>query len=176
MAPEQKNVVLAVIHTIIKFIKNDTVYVPIHATIIVCEGTEKSYNINTILTTIRNMTGSNAISFIGAPSGAATFNVQRSRLHHLLGIGVSKPDDNITQKVQDKLQSQLKNVLCLIIDKRSMMSSKVLGAAERNIQKQSIMTKIVKRSGEVYQQYSFLVTTTNYGRLLRKEQSKVILK
>jgi hypothetical protein len=34
-----------------------------------------------------------------------------------------------------KIQSQLKYVLCLIIDKRSMLSSKVLGAAERNIQK-----------------------------------------
>jgi hypothetical protein len=41
----------------------------------------------------------------------------------------------MTQKVQDKLQSQLQNVLCLIIDKRSMLNSKVLGAAERNIQK-----------------------------------------
>jgi hypothetical protein len=45
---------------------------------------------------------------IGAPSGAAAFNVQGSTLHHLLGIGVSRQEDNITQKVQDKLQSQLK--------------------------------------------------------------------
>jgi hypothetical protein len=80
------------------------------------------------------MTRSNATSLIGAPSGAAVFNVQGSTLHHLLCIGVSRPEDNITQKVQDKLQNQLKNVLCLIIDKR-MLSSKVLGAAERNIQK-----------------------------------------
>jgi hypothetical protein len=56
-------------------------------------------------------------------------------LYHLLGIGVSRPEDNITQKVQDKLQSQLKYVLCLIIDKRSMLSSMVSGAAEKNIQK-----------------------------------------
>jgi hypothetical protein len=45
------------------------------------------------------MTGSNATSLIGAPSGAAAFNVQGSALYHLLGIGVSRPDDNITQKV-----------------------------------------------------------------------------
>jgi hypothetical protein len=70
---------------------------------------------------------------VGAPSGTAAFNVQGSTLHHLLGIGVTRPEDNITQKVQEKLQSQLKNVLCLIIDKRSMLSSIVLGAAERNI-------------------------------------------
>jgi hypothetical protein len=56
------------------------------------------------------MTGSNATSLIGAPLGAAALNVQGSMLHHLLDIGVSRPDDNITQKVQDKLQSQLKNM------------------------------------------------------------------
>jgi hypothetical protein len=77
----------------------------------------------------------NAILLVGALSGAAAFNVQGSTLHHLLGIGVSRQEDNITQKVQDKLQSQLQNVLCLIIDKRSMLNSKVLGAAVRNIQK-----------------------------------------
>jgi hypothetical protein len=80
---------------------------------------------NTLLTIRRNMTGSNAISLIGAPSGTAAFNVQGSTLYHLVGIGNSRPEDNITQKVQDKLQSQLKNVLFLIIDKRSMLSSKV---------------------------------------------------
>lgn len=53
---------------------------------------------------------------VGAPSGTAAFNVQGSTLHHLLGIGVTRPEDNITQKVQEKLQSQLKNDLCLIID------------------------------------------------------------
>ncbi len=74
-------------------------------------------------------------AFIGAPSDAAAFNVQGSMLHHLLGIGVSRPEDNITQKIQDKLQNQLIKLLCSIIDKRSMLSSKVLGAAERNIQK-----------------------------------------
>jgi hypothetical protein len=37
--------------------------------------------------------------------------------------------------------------------------------------KQCIMAKIVKKSGEEYQQFSFLATTTNYGRLSRKEQS-----
>jgi hypothetical protein len=106
----------------------------------------------------------------------AAFNVHGSTLHHLLGIGVSRPEDNITQNVQDILQSQLKNVLCLIIDKRSMLSSKVLVAAVRNIQKTMYNGQNSQTSWEVYQQYSFLATTTNYGRLLRKEQSKVILK
>ncbi len=135
LAPEQKNVVLAVIDTIVKFLRNDKNYVPFRGTIMGCGGTGKSYIINTILTMIANMTKSNAPILIGAPSGSAAFNVQGSTLHHLLGIGVARPEDNITQKVQEKLQSQLKNVLCLFIDERSMLSSKVLSAAERNIRK-----------------------------------------
>ncbi len=71
---------------------------------------------------------------VGAPSGAAAYNIQGSTLHHLLGIRVSWPEDNITQKVRDKLLDQQKNPLCLFIDERSMLSSKVLGAAEINIQ------------------------------------------
>jgi hypothetical protein len=133
MAPEQKKVVLAVIHTIVKFLKNDKSYVPFWATIMGCGGTGKSYIINTILTVMRNMTRSNGTVLIGAPSGAAAFNVQGLTLHHLLGIGVARPEDNITQKAHKKLQRQLKHVLCLIIDERSMLSLKVLGVAERNI-------------------------------------------
>ena len=135
MAPEQKIVVLAVIDSIVKFLRNDKNYVPIRATVMGCGGTGKSYIINTILTIIRQITRSNATLMVGAPSGTAAFNVQGSTLHHLLGINVTRPEDNIAQKVQEKLQSQLRNVLCLIIDERSMLSSKVLGAAERNIRK-----------------------------------------
>ncbi len=79
------------------------------------------------------MTKRNTTILVGAPSGAAAYYLQGSTLHHLLGIGVSRPEDNITQKVRDKLLDGLKNPLCLFIDKRSMLSSKVLGAAERNI-------------------------------------------
>jgi hypothetical protein len=89
--------------------------------------------INTILTIVKKMTKRNTTILVEAPSGAAAYNVHGSTLHHLLGIQVSRPEDNITQKVRDKLQDRLKNPLCLFIDKRSMLSSKVLGAAERNI-------------------------------------------
>jgi hypothetical protein len=126
--------VLAVIDTIIKFLWNEESYIPYRATAVGCGGTGKSYIINTILTIVRKMTKRNTTILVGAPSGAAAYNVQGSNLHHLLGIGVSWPEDNIAQKVRDKLLDQLKNPLCLFIDKRSMLSSKVLGAAERNIQ------------------------------------------
>jgi hypothetical protein len=126
-------VVLAAIDTIIKFLRNEESYIPFQATFVGCGGTGKSYINNTILTIVRKSTKRYTTILVGAPSGAAAYNVQGSTLHHLLGIQVSWPEDNITQKVKDKLLDQLKNPLCLFIDKRSMLSSKVLGAAERNI-------------------------------------------
>ena len=81
----------------------------------------------------KKLTRSNTTLLIGAPSGSAAFNVQGSTLHHLLGISVARPEDKMSQKIQEKLQKQFKSVLCLIIDERSMLSSKVLAAAERNV-------------------------------------------
>ena len=81
------------------------------------------------------MTRSNTTVMIGAPSGSAAFKVQGSTLHHLLGISVARPEEKISKKIQEKLQKQLESVLCLIIDERSMLSSKVLAAAERNVRK-----------------------------------------
>ncbi len=75
MAPEQKDVVLAAVNSIVRFLQNDTNYTPFCATIMGCGGTGKSYIINTILTIIRKMTRSNATVLIGAPSGSAAFNV-----------------------------------------------------------------------------------------------------
>ncbi len=76
MEIEQKNVVLAAIMTIVRFLRNDKHYTPLCATIMGCGGTGKSYIINTILTIVRKMTKSNATLMVGAPSGSAAFNVQ----------------------------------------------------------------------------------------------------
>ncbi len=91
------------IDTIIKFLRNKESYIPFHATVVGCGGTGKSYIINIVLTIVRKLTKRNTTILVGAPSGAAAYNVQGLTLHHLLGIGVSRPEDNITQKVRDKL-------------------------------------------------------------------------
>ena len=96
------------IYTIIKFLRNEESYIPFRATVVGCGGTGKSYIINTILTIVRKMTKRNTTILVGAPSGAAAYNVQGSTLHHLLGIQVSWPEDNITQKVEDKLLDRQK--------------------------------------------------------------------
>jgi hypothetical protein len=125
--------VIAAIDTIVKFLKNNKKYKPLQATVMGCGGTGKSFIINTIIYTVRNMTQMNDTVKVGAPSGAAAYNVQGSTLHHLLGISVSRPEEIITGTALENLQERLKHLLCLIIDEQSMISSKVLAAAERNV-------------------------------------------
>jgi hypothetical protein len=124
-------VVLAVIDIIIKFLWNNMTDVPFWAAIVGCSGTGKSYINNTILIMVRNMRKTNTTILVGAPSGAAAFNVQESTLHHLLGIGISRPEDNISQKVRDKLQIQVQNLLCLITDKQKHVELKGLSCCRK---------------------------------------------
>jgi hypothetical protein len=91
-----------VIDTIIKFLWNEESYIPFRATVVGCGGSGKSYIINTILTIVRKMTKRNMTILVGAPSGAAAYNAQGSTLHQLLGIGFSRPKDNITKRLETK--------------------------------------------------------------------------
>ncbi len=79
------------------------------------------------------MTQMNDTVNVGAPSGAAAYNIQGSTLHRLLGISVSRPEEKITGTALENLQECLKHLLYLIIDEWSMLSSKVLAAAKRNV-------------------------------------------
>jgi hypothetical protein len=87
--------VIASIDTIVKFLKNNKKYKPLQTTVMGCGGTGKSFIINTIISIVRNMTQMNDTVKVGAPSGAAAYNVQGSTLHSLLGISVSRPEENL---------------------------------------------------------------------------------
>jgi hypothetical protein len=126
--------VIASIDTIVKFLKNEKKYKPLRATVMGYGGTGKSFIISTIISIVRNMTHMNNIVKVGASSGAAAYNIQGSTLHRLLVTNVSRPQDKLTGAALEKMQERLKHLLCLIIDEQSMLSSKVLAAAERNIQ------------------------------------------
>lgn len=131
-APEQERIVNRVVDTIIKFLSNDPSYKPMRATIMGSGGTGKSHIINTIIGRVRAMTSSNNTVQVSAPSGAAAYNVQGTTLHRLLSIGVKRPDKDLSGANKERLMKQLERLLVLIIDERSMISSTVLAAAERN--------------------------------------------
>ncbi len=86
---------IAAIDTIVKFLKNNKKYKPLQATVMGCGGTGKSFIINTIISIVRNKTQMNDTVKVGAPSGAAAYNVQGSTLHRLLGISVSRPEEKL---------------------------------------------------------------------------------
>ena len=131
-SPKQSQIVYKAVETIIKFLNNDPTYRPMRATIMGGGGTGKSFIINTIITMIRKLTACNDTVQVAAPSGAAAFNVQGSTIHRLLNVNVNSPEKPLPEKSKDRLKKQLQRLLCLIIDERSMISSKVLAAAERN--------------------------------------------
>ena len=132
LSDEQKSIVYDAVDTVMKFLANDPNYKPMRATIMGSGGTGKSFIINTIISMVRTLTCSNDTVQIAAPSGAAAFNVQGSTIHNLLGVRVSHPEKGLTQQTKARLLEQLERLLVLIIDERSMISSKVLAAAERN--------------------------------------------
>jgi len=132
LSDEQKSIVHDAVDTVMKFLTNDPNYKPMRATIMGSGGTGKSFIINTIISMVRTLTCSNDTVQIAAPSGAAAFNVQGSTIHNLLGVRVSHPEKGLTEQTKARLLEQLERLLVLIIDERSMISSKVLAAAERN--------------------------------------------
>ena len=115
LSKQQQAFVIASIDTIVKFLKNDKKYKPLQATVMGCGQTGKSFIINTIIS-VRNMTQMNDTVKVGAPSGAAAYNVQGSTLHRLLRINVSRPEEKVTGTVLENLQECLKHLLCIIID------------------------------------------------------------
>jgi hypothetical protein len=73
------------------------------------------------------------INSSGSTNRFCTFKVQGSTLHRLLGINVSHPDESMSETTKEHLKSRLSNLLCLMIDEQSMLSSIILAVTERNI-------------------------------------------
>jgi hypothetical protein len=98
-----------------------------------CGGTGKSFIINTIISTVQKMMQQNDTIQVGAPTDAAAFNVQGSTLHRLLGINVSHPEESLHETTKEQLKSRLTNLLCLMIDEQSVLSSIILAITEKNV-------------------------------------------
>jgi hypothetical protein len=98
-----------------------------------CGGTGKSFIINTIISIVQKMMQQNDTIQVGAPTGAAAFNVQGSTLHRLLRINVSHPEELLHETTRGQLKSGLTNLLCLMIDERSILSLIILAVTERNV-------------------------------------------
>lgn len=130
---EQRVIVLATVDTVVKFLLNDDDYKPLRATIIGMGGCGKSLIINTIICIIREMTHTNSSVQIAAPSGNAAWNVKGCTLHSLLGINVKCPWFSLDEERKETLREKLKDLLVLMVDERSMLSSHVTFGAEEHV-------------------------------------------
>lgn len=132
---EQQAVVICAIDSIIKFLKNDPTYKPFRATVVGCGGTGKSFIINTLISIVRQYTQCNETVKVAAPSGGAAYNVQGCTLHRALKLSVNskKLCEPLSEDKQIELSKELKRLLMMIVDERSMLNSQLIAGAERNL-------------------------------------------
>ena len=58
-------------------------------------------------------------------------------MHRLLSIGINSPWNPGSKRAQEEMKLNLKMLLALIVDERSMIESKTIAAAERNMRLES---------------------------------------
>lgn len=89
----------------------------------------------TLLAILRQLFYRNNVALTAGFTGASAFNILGETLHHLTGQGISgdyKPCSLSASKKQ-RLAEKFQHLLCLIIDERSLLSSKLLGTTAQII-------------------------------------------
>ncbi len=133
MSNDQKDIELTTIVTIHKFLTNADDYMPLWATISGAGGCGKSHLIHTIQQMIHKYCQGQMSYFCSAVSGSATYRIGGSTVHSFAGIHVTAPWQELSEEQRTIMKAKLKYILCLIINKRSMLGAKTTAAAERNI-------------------------------------------
>ena len=133
---DQKEVVTVVMDKIMEWATcNDySKFVPLRMTLNGPAGTGKTIVINTIVALIRTLFQDNDVVQVCAPTGTAAFNAGGETLHHLFGNTPNQMNyqpHSMGAKKLEKLASKFKNLLCLIIDERSLIDSHLLGISEQ---------------------------------------------
>ena len=107
-------------------------YKPLRLTVLGKGGTGKSYVINTIVTEVRKLFKTNGSVVIVAPTGTAAYNVGAQTIQREFGIGKDSKKE-MSNRTKEKLTESLKHAAVVIMDERSMIQSKTLSCAERNM-------------------------------------------
>lgn len=135
---DQLDIVTVIIDKIIEWCtcKSFKKFKPLRMTINGAGGSGKTIIINLIVTILRKMFNDNEVVQVCAPTGTAAFNAGGETLHHFLhnkaGQFTYEPY-SMNQSKKDFLSNKLKNLLCLIIDERSLLDSTLLGISEQMV-------------------------------------------
>ena len=135
---DQKAIVLEVMKTVKEWLEWEdlSTFQPLRITINGPGGSGKSVVINTIVSILRTMFGTNDVVRVVAPTGTAAFNVRGETFHHLVGMkvgGASYAPGSMSGQKRKDLVTKFKTLLALIVDERSWINSKDLGTTERHI-------------------------------------------
>ena len=104
---------------------------PLRMTIRGVAGSGKSTFINTLVTAVRRIFQNDRSCKVLAPTGGAAFNAGGETCHH--GMAVSMSDGReLSAETLKKLRLSLIGLVCLIVDERSLLSSKLLARMELN--------------------------------------------
>ena len=130
--PDQQEIVMHVMAKIHKFMECEDLseFIPQRMTINGAGGSGKSVVINTIVSMLRKMFGTNEIVKVVAPTGTAAFNVKGETFHHLCGNRVSKRHyipNSMSKEKRINLVKKFKSLLVMIVDERSLINSCDLG-------------------------------------------------
>lgn len=108
---------------------------PLRCTIIGQGGSGKSVLLNTITTVLRRLFQLNDVVRVACPTGTAAFNANGETLHRLTlqGIGSEYLPNTLSDTKQNILRGRFKHLLCLVIDERSLLTSKLLGSTSQII-------------------------------------------
>ena len=89
---------------------------------------------NTIVTLLRKMFNNNDVIKVCAPTGTAAFNAGGETVHHLMEnrAGIFEYDAfSMDLSKKNKLTAKLKDLICLIIDERSLLDAAITGVTEQ---------------------------------------------
>ena len=96
-------------------------------------GCGKSHLTKCLITTLREMCGSDDVIHVACPTGRAAFAAFGETLHRLVAVNTHSPKQKPSVFTRSAMIKRFRNTLVLVMDERSMINTDVLGAAELNI-------------------------------------------
>ena len=123
---DQADVAAVVLSSIRKWLERDH-FSPCNMTIVGVAGSGKSVLIKTLVTAVRRMFQRNDVVQVCAPTGSAAFSAGGGQtIHHLFGIKIHNSSDELSPTTKKTLLERFSNIIMLIVDERSMVSSEIL--------------------------------------------------
>lgn len=130
---EQNEIAATVFRTIEAWMNRSADYKPLRMTVCAGAGRGKSYLIHQLTTMIRTMFNRTDTVMTAAFTGSAAFNVNGKTCHSAFGISATNPNEPMTEHKRIQLLQQLRYIVAIFIDERSMLTADILGAAKRNV-------------------------------------------